>query len=126
MSIEDVKHQYEVGKAELSKKLQTAIKEEFTKFFIANPEVDSISWSQYTPYFNDGDECVFRVNHFQFFDKESEEIRYPRWGEEENSLREFNALMRSIDDEIFKEMFGNHCEVTATREEFTVEEYEHD
>lgn len=30
--------------------------------FISIPEVSSFSWNQYTPYFNDGDECVFRVN----------------------------------------------------------------
>lgn len=32
------------------------------EFFAANPNVIGISWRQYTPYFNDGDECVFSVN----------------------------------------------------------------
>lgn len=33
----------------------------FDDFFSLNPEVEKISWTQYTPYFNDGDPCVFRV-----------------------------------------------------------------
>jgi hypothetical protein len=33
-------------------------------FFAANPEVKRIHWLQYTPYFNDGDECVFSVHDF--------------------------------------------------------------
>lgn len=34
----------------------------FKAFFEENPEIHSIQWTQYTPYFNDGDECVFEVN----------------------------------------------------------------
>lgn len=30
--------------------------------FNAYPEVDNFGWIQYTPYFNDGDECTFGVN----------------------------------------------------------------
>ena len=33
-------------------------KEIFTKY----PELESFGWSQYTPYFNDGDTCVFSAN----------------------------------------------------------------
>jgi hypothetical protein len=30
--------------------------------FAANPRLISFGWTQYTPYFNDGDECIFRCN----------------------------------------------------------------
>ena len=30
------------------------------ELFANNPQLVSYSWTQYTPYFNDGDECVFR------------------------------------------------------------------
>ena len=33
-------------------------KEIFTKY----PELESFGWSQYTPYFNDGDTCIFSAN----------------------------------------------------------------
>lgn len=34
--------------------------------------------------------------------------------------------LENIDDEIYLIAFGDHCEVTASREGFTVEEYDHD
>lgn len=36
------------------------------------------------------------------------------------------ALIQTLPDEIFLEMFGDHCEVIAGRTGFTVEEYDHD
>lgn len=30
--------------------------------FESNPELNSFSWIQYTPFFNDGDECVFSAH----------------------------------------------------------------
>lgn len=29
------------------------------------PQLKSVSWTQYTPYFNDGDECIFSVHGLQ-------------------------------------------------------------
>lgn len=43
---------------ELSSKFPTL----FTPLFEQAPKLNCFSWRQYTPYFNDGDECVFRVN----------------------------------------------------------------
>jgi hypothetical protein len=33
----------------------------FAEQFAANPAVKCMIWTQYTPYFNDGDPCTFRV-----------------------------------------------------------------
>lgn len=33
-----------------------------TDLFAENPTLMSFGWTQYTPYFNDGEECVFRCN----------------------------------------------------------------
>src|SRR5688572_33247641 len=38
---------------------QSFLKEQFKNIFEEYPDLDRISWTQYTPYFNDGDECVF-------------------------------------------------------------------
>ena len=55
-------------KAEYDRKLsqegEAALKDAFKDFFEANPEVESVYWNQYTPYFNDGDVCYFRVHEF--------------------------------------------------------------
>lgn len=36
--------------------------EAIKEFFDANPDVWCLAWSQYTPYFNDGEPCDFGVN----------------------------------------------------------------
>lgn len=36
------------------------------KDLIENPAVQAIVWSQYTPYFNDGDTCKFGINEVYF------------------------------------------------------------
>ncbi len=40
----------------------TIVKELFEDFFKKYPNVKIVTWGQYTPGFNDGDVCVFRVH----------------------------------------------------------------
>lgn len=58
------------------KQFQEVIKIEFRKaldkFFEKYPTIEGITWTQYTPYFNDGDECTFSVHDPNFvFSKEN-------------------------------------------------------
>lgn len=46
---------------ELRDEIRKTLDEVLKLFFDANPHVASISWRQYTPYFNDGDACEFSV-----------------------------------------------------------------
>ena len=41
-----------------------ALKEKFAAFFLLHPKIQNFEWRQYTPYFNDGDSCVFNVDTF--------------------------------------------------------------
>lgn len=43
---------------------QAAVKDAFKDLFDKYPEVRSVVWCQYTPYFNDGDTCTFGVHEF--------------------------------------------------------------
>ncbi len=56
-------------KKELSEKTKNLLEIETKKFFEQYPEIQAIGWNQYTPYFNDGDECVFRVGDIYFADQ---------------------------------------------------------
>lgn len=63
--------------AEIRTKFKEAFKSQFKditkQFFEENPEIKCITWSQFTPYFNDGEPCVFGVGEVKFlkkFDKE--------------------------------------------------------
>lgn len=128
---------------------EAMLKEGFIEFFAANPQVKAIKWRQYTPYFNDGDSCVFGVHDFEiaFFGIEndddefinmwnltiSNELIHPQLigipvnkrqaiGE---SVRNFRKQFHEHED-MFEIIFGDHATITATRQGFTVEEFEHD
>ena len=70
---------------ELTKKIReeasAILKPGLIKFLNDNPKITAISWTQFTPYFNDGEECVFSVNdiQFQFSDMEEEYTDGDEW-----------------------------------------------
>jgi hypothetical protein len=50
----------------LREKGQEIMGEAVTEFFEKNPLIKAVTWTQYTPHFNDGDECVFGVGEPSF------------------------------------------------------------
>ena len=50
----------------MQEKMKVIMQESFQKLFQNIPELYAMSWEQYTPYFNDGDECVFSVREPRF------------------------------------------------------------
>ena len=66
---------------ELKKQVQKELQAEFngalTELFDAYPFVTSLSFTAYTPHFNDGDSCEYSVNHeycdFNGFDEDDDE-----------------------------------------------------
>lgn len=139
--------QFEEMKAEMTKTLQDEVKEAFEEIFEAYPEINAVTWTQYTPYFNDGDECIFSVNEFSITDATDDAINDINYGEFYGEGDPPELLMTSYDDrdkkyqkiwdietfslselgrEFFKETFGNHVKVIATRGGIDVLEYYHD
>lgn len=108
---------------------QAALKEAAKEIFEKYPKLESFSWTQYAPYFNDGDECVFRVNEVYQVNglnewEDREEIK--ELGIDE-ALTEANDLVEAIDDDAMRDLFGNHVEVTCNRDgSFSTSECDHD
>lgn len=140
----------------LQKKFQTTaqalFKETTKEFFDKNPNVTAAVWTQYTPYFNDGETCEFGVNDVTFTnapdpenihwddyegDAEaaadgSEIFTWSGWGEAPNGLDQemcnsFSRMVQSSEmEDVMKAMFGDHVKVVATREGFDVDSCDHD
>lgn len=73
--------------AELQRKFQeqaqSLFKDITKEFFVKNPGITGVVWTQYTPYFNDGDTCVFGVGDVTFTNAPVDELGDVRWGEYE-------------------------------------------
>lgn len=108
-------------------------------------EVKSVSWTQYTPYFNDGEPCEFWcnsddfcVNGYDDYDEEGDEGEINVLDYDYNNGRQYkyhkgeeisNAIggfLKQLDKDDFKTMFGDHATVIVKKGEITVEEYDHD
>jgi hypothetical protein len=58
----------------LHQNAQRYTQEFFLQFFMDHPEVQGVRWTQYTPYFNDGEACIFVINDPSYtFDPNPEE-----------------------------------------------------
>jgi hypothetical protein len=139
--IAKMKKDYEAAVKAVGKQ---GIQDLLTPLFEKFPQVRAVQWRQYTPYFNDGDPCTFRCGasdcNIAFFDEEEEEE--DDYGDEsdfqssygsknyENPERQaiFDAFGEalSIDDDIMLAVFGDHKKVTASREGFDVDDYDHE
>jgi len=133
--------------AELNKQVreesQRLLNEGFTEVFEKYPKLLSFSWNQYTPYFNDGDECTFSVNTDSlipdFTDESAEDHDYEYskgdsiWNtktkkydhaplSDEKKLNneaydELVEIVNAIDDDTMKATYGNHITVTVSKNE---------
>lgn len=56
------REEYEKVKLEVSQKYGELLEAQLVELFAEIPKLESISWTQFTDYFNDGEECLFRVN----------------------------------------------------------------
>ena len=130
---------------------------ELTKtIFEDHPKVESFGWTQYTPYFNDGDTCTFSAQtdyiyiNGQPVDEsdwinETKITNYGTWNREKREYEgrtevpnldydpdlskandEIREFLRNFDEDFFLSQFGDHAEITVTAEGVSVDEYEHD
>lgn len=128
---------------------QKALEPAFKQFLEENQDIAAIRWEQYTPYFNDGEECRFRLRQFclEFTDdfrskhmnddfdvEDSEEEKWyegEAWYVSKEStygqavLAKFKAFENQIRDQsLFHAIFGDHVRVTATLKGLSVDDYE--
>lgn len=126
--------------------LQTKFKEATRAFFETNPTIQAVVWAQYTPHFNDGEECIFSVNTPIFVREnfDEEELLNPYEYEDDETYKslsfwcapknndpvelncyQFSQLIEG-NDELMEIVFGDHQAVYLTRDKVISEEYSHD
>lgn len=123
---------HEEAMKELRAQGEACLKEAFSDFFKAHPNVSAIRWAQYTPYFNDGDPCNFSVREAsarfesdEFLD--SWEMEQKGFAAENETLGKLEGFLQSDAFEpVMQAIFGDHVEVTVTPTEITIDTYSHD
>lgn len=116
------------------KKAGETIKTCFMELFEKYPKLNSISWVQYTPYFNDGDKCIFGI----WFDVNGYDDS--GWGPEEKDdnadgmtsserdliFKDIYNIRKMIGKKAFKKVFDDGVKVTVTKDDLKIESYDHE
>jgi hypothetical protein len=137
---------------EFKVKAKVALKEEFKTFFEQNPEVHTIRWTQYAPYFNDGEPCEFSVHEPVFLsaptDSEDEggerdvlwaiqretgswsrskhRFTTPREDDLLAACEKITSLLQGLPEDLMRSTFGTDVAVNATRDGITTEGHYHE
>ena len=132
-NIKLIKAEIDKKKRAFQKDCQDSLHSLYLQLFAAYPDLEAVSFTGYTPYFCDGDECVYSVNSYtaavtfngiSYGECEDDALTK---GKIEDSWGDFVKILDAIPSEIFLTSYGDHCKTTIKRD-LTVdsEEYEHD
>ena len=143
-SLSEVAKQVETAKKALQADVRGAFEGAVKDYFSRAPEGCSFVWSQYTPYFNDGEPCYFRVNEVEVRvpltegETRAEEDDYGdryAWGDNDQSenlskdLQEDALAISSFierQDDLMETLYGDHAIVTLSAAGASIESYDHD
>lgn len=120
----EFKNQVKSLREQLTQTGELFLVENIQKILNKYPQLERISWTAYTPYFNDGETCEFSSHH-TWPEIEGEDLKYgtPEYETIKSELREF---LSQFDDDLMYDLFGDHVQIVITREGLSVEEFQHD
>lgn len=150
-TIDSFLEEYHEFQRSFRERAQEKMKEIFKQFWDENPGVNVITWTQYAPYFADGDPCIFSVNDLTFSNATEEaDIDELNWGEydgeNENiwSCADYSAksVAKNVDglnadsvialcsfmssdpmEDVLEDVFGSDNKIVATRDGFVTTDY---
>lgn len=138
-SLQSAKKAIEEAQKQAKQVMEQAFQDVSKELFDQHPTLKAFRWNQYTPYFNDGDECVFDARttypdlRFTDTDEEAGEMgdgflgEYDLTGDQEKTFKAVVEFLRQFDNDDYKNMFGDHCQVTVERgKKIEVDQYDHD
>ncbi len=114
-------------KAEFTRELKSFAEELFDKY----EGLESFGWAQYTPYFMDGDPCVFGIYNSEMNGCYAEGSWYDgdefdNWKKAVKEIEKFTRSLRKCEPAL-QSIFGDHSLVTILRSgNIQVTEYDHE
>lgn len=148
-ALAEFKTKREALEKQIKKEGKTLFKEAAAELFEKHSTLVSFSWTQYTPYWNDGDTCLFSAGIDEIFLKTTNQVPESTEDDEDHDDEDdiFSSysiddkkhmtprekagmdvlkFLKNFDDDSLESMFGDHAKVIVTAKGVKVEEYEHD
>ena len=148
MDVQNIIRKVNEAREHMRSVCRDALTEALKTFFELHPYVSTVYFTQYTPHFNDGEECVFGVGGVHFSPASWKNITGEYWGEEQEgdlrdfkyfygtderigpkarkSMKDFADLLQDELSDTLKETFGDHVFVRIHPGGIHVQTYNHD
>ncbi len=143
MELSKLREEMDQAKSLVRKHAKEATSGALQRFMADNPMVEKLRWHQYTPYFNDGDPCTFSVREVSILlnaasgapEVDEDDYELHEWWlsslkdpspELKKIQEEFQQLCGELDEDVCLVAFGDHAQITVTRDGVSVDEYSHD
>lgn len=142
------KQEFREAESALAKEFEPQLLIVLKDFFQQVPQIKSISWTQYTPYFMDGDQCYFYVHevfalnfipeypqgYYDEDDLEEGQVAYDSYSIREATelTDEQKTICKNVFDiissngDFLEEIYGDHKAITVTADGVQTDDYEHD
>lgn len=115
--VEEIK----VLKKELTQKAKDGLMSCLAELFEQHPEVKSLRFAAYTPYFNDGDECFYRCGAYYATINDDDEQDVSA------SVADiFHDALSQLNKDMWREIVGDHVLVTITPQGIDIAYYDHE
>lgn len=108
-------------KKELTQKAKDGLMSCLKELFEQHPDVKSLQFAAYTPYFNDGDECRFSCSAHYADINQDEDVEVS-----DDVADIFHDALAHLDDDTWKDIVGDHALVTITPQGIDIAEYDHE
>jgi hypothetical protein len=121
-NLKKAREAYDKQLAALGENAQKAVVESLAELI---PKGKVLVWSQYTPYFNDGEACTFSVRDPYLQDENEDDEHDPYEGDDlpKGLAKAWDALP----EDLMEKAFGDHVQVWVKHGgEFSVDECSHD
>lgn len=127
----EIKAKLEESRKAMEEQARSVFNEEIQTIFAQYPDLKTVSWHQYTPYFNDGDTCHFSCHgedeviiNEDSEDEDDYEGQTGGWADK--AATEVCELISTLGSDMMEHLFGDHAKVIVSRKKVEVEQYDHD
>ncbi len=116
--IEELKTKLEAKQKEFNDFMKIEFQKGTKELFEENPGLKSFSFQGYSPYFNDGEDLIFSAY------TDCPDINGEDGYKNKELMNIVVKFLEIFDDNFYNTLFGNHWEVTITKDNIEVSAYD--
>lgn len=120
--LKKIQKQYNKAEEDFQSASKKYFAEAVADIFIQHPDLQKFSFTMYTPYYNDGDACIFRTNYDYCMDDLDEEEQ-KNLGITPEVQKTISENLGLFPDSFYERTYGTATKLTCYRDGRIVQDY---